>query len=77
MMAGVRVVRVAVLAAVGVLVGASPAGATTVVATQQYAWFYWTAPILAGGAILMIFALWGGYVRKILIPKYRGRKVRD
>jgi hypothetical protein len=77
MMAGVRVTRAAVLAIVGVLVGASPAGATTVVATQDYPWFYWLAPILAGAAVLMIFALWGGYIRKILIPKYRGRKVRD
>jgi len=77
MMAGVRVIRAAVLATVGVLVAASPAGATTVVATQEYPWFYWAAPILAGAALLMIFALWGGYIRKILIPKYRGRKVRD
>ena len=77
MMAGMRVARAALLAIVGVLTAASPAGATTVLADQQYAWFYWTAPILAGAAILMIFALWGGYIRKILIPKYRGRKVRD
>jgi glycerol uptake facilitator-like aquaporin len=77
MMAGMRVARVTALAVVGVLVAASPAGATTVVANQQYAWFYWLAPILAGAALLMIFGLWGGYIRKILIPKYRGRKVRD
>ena len=77
MMAGMRVARAALLAIVGVLTAASPAGATTVLATQQYAWFYWAAPIFAVAAVLMIFALWGGYIRKILIPKYRGRKVRD
>jgi hypothetical protein len=77
MMAGVHAGRVAALVAVGVLASASPAGATTVLANQQYPWFYWIAPILAIGAVLMIFALWGGYIRKILIPKYRGRKVRD
>lgn len=77
MMAGVRVARAAVLAIGGVLVAASPAGATTVLANQQYQWFYWTAPILGVVAVLMIVGLWGGYIRKILIPKYRGRKVRD
>jgi hypothetical protein len=77
MMAGMRAARAAPLAIIGVFAAASPAGATTVVANQEYAWFYWAAPIFAVAGILMIFALWGGYVRKILIPKYRGRKVRD
>jgi len=77
MMAGVRVARAGLLAIVAVFAAASPAGATTVVADQQYPWFYWAAPIFAVAGVLMIFALWGGYVRKILIPKYRGRKVRD
>lgn len=69
--------RVATLAAMGVLLTATPAGASTVVANQQYAWFYWTAPILALSALGLIVSLWGGYIRKVLIPKYRGRKVRD
>jgi hypothetical protein len=77
MMAGMHATRVATLATVGVLLSASPAGAATLVANQQYAWFYWTAPLLAFSAIGLIFALWGGYIRKVLIPKYRGRKVRD
>lgn len=77
MMAGVRALRVATLTTIGVLAGASPAGATTLVANQQYAWFYWTAPILAFSALGLIFMLWGGYIRKVLIPKYRGRKVRE
>ncbi|GEM_PF-1135860 len=78
MMAGMRVARAAALAIVGVLAAAAPAGATTpVVANQQYQWFWWLAPILGVSAVLMIVALWGGYIAKVLFPKYRGRKVRD
>jgi hypothetical protein len=78
MMAGMRVARAAALAIVGVLVAASPAGATTpVLANKDYQWFWWLAPILGVAAVLMIFALWGGYIVKVLFPKYRGRKVRD
>jgi hypothetical protein len=77
MMAAMRGLRVATVAATIVLLGAAPAGATTVVADQQYPWFYWLAPILGVSAVLMVFALWGGYIKKVLLPKYRGRKVRD
>jgi hypothetical protein len=78
MMAGVKTVRVALLVAVGVLAVAAPAGAATpVVATQEYQWFYWLAPILTIGAILAIVAVSGGYVKKVLLLKYRGRKVKE
>jgi glycerol uptake facilitator-like aquaporin len=77
MMAGMKTARVAGLATTAVLLAASPAGATTVLANQKYAWFYWVAPILAVSAVAMIIALWGGYIRKVLFPKYRGRKVEE
>jgi hypothetical protein len=77
MMAGMRGLRVAAFAATIVVLAAPPAGATTVVANQQYPWFYWLAPILGVSAVGMILALWGGYIKKVLIPKYRGRKVED
>ena len=77
MMAAMRGLRVATFAAAIVLLAAAPAGATTVVADQQYQWFYWVAPILGVSAVGFVVALWGGYVKKVLIPKYRGRKVRE
>ena len=76
--AGMRTVRVAVLAAVGVLTVAAPAGAATpVLANQEYQWFYWLAPILTILVILTIVGLSGGYVKKVLLLKYRGRKVKE
>ena len=78
MMAGMRVVRAATLTVALVLIGVSPASAATpVVANQDYQWFWWTAPILGGVVVVMIIALWGGYIAKVLFPKYRGRKVKD
>jgi hypothetical protein len=46
-------------------------------AEAQYEWFYWLAPIMFVGAVLMCLALWGGYVKKVLIPKHRGRRVEE
>jgi hypothetical protein len=51
--------------------------AMPVLANQNYPWFYWAAPILAISGVGMILALWGGYVKKVLFPKYRGRKVTE
>ena len=78
MMAVMRAVRAAALAAVVLVVAAAPAGASPpVLGDQNYAWFYWAAPILAVSGVLMIVALSGGYLRKVLFPKYRGRKVQE
>jgi hypothetical protein len=78
MMAGVRPVRAAALAALGLLLAAAPAGAATpVLANQKYPWFYWAAPILTITAVLLILAVWAGYTTKVLFPKYRGRKVKE
>jgi hypothetical protein len=72
----VKTVRLVWLTAVALLLAAAPAGAsTTVLANSRYQWFWWLAPILAGSFVLMLIALTGGYIKKILIPKYRGRKV--
>jgi len=40
-------------------------------------WYYWVAPILVVSFIGLIAALWGGYIRKVLIPKYRGKRVEE
>ena len=44
-------------------------------ANSRYQWFWWIAPILAVSFILVLLMLGFGYVKKILLPKYRGRKV--
>ena len=47
----------------------------TVLANEQYQWFWWLAPILAVSVLLVIGLLCGGYVRKVLIPRVKGRRV--
>jgi hypothetical protein len=76
MMAGVKTVRLAALTAAGLLVFALPAGASTPVLAGQM-WYFWLAPILTVSAVGLVVSLWGGYIRKVLSPKYRGRKVQD
>ena len=44
-------------------------------ADDQYQWFYWLAPILALSFIGIVVMLSIGYVRKVLIPRYRGKRV--
>ncbi len=78
MMAAMRAVRAAALSALVVLAAAAPAGAATpVLGNTSYPWFYWAAPILAVSGVMMILALSGGYLKKVLFPKYRGRKVEE
>lgn len=38
-------------------------------------WTYWIAPLLVAGAVLMVIATIGGYLMKVVRPKYppRGR----
>lgn len=47
----------------------------TVLANDQYQWFWWIAPILAVSVLLIIGLLSGEYVRRVLIPKVKGRRV--
>ena len=51
------------------------ARATTVIANDKYKWFYWLSFILAVSFLFMLVALMIGYARKVLLPKYRGRRV--
>ena len=44
-------------------------------ADSQYQWFYWLAPLLAVSFVLVVLGLGLGYVRKVLVPKYRGKRV--
>ena len=46
-----------------------------VLANDQYKWFWWIAPILTVSVLLIIGMLAGGYVRKVLIPRVKGRRV--
>lgn len=46
-----------------------------VLANDQYQWFWWIAPILVVSALGLIAMLSGGYVRKVLIPRVKGRRV--
>jgi hypothetical protein len=76
MMAGVKTARLAATTTAGLLVFATPAGASTPV-VASHTWFYWLAPILMVSAVGHVLSTWGGYIRKVLFPKYRGRKVQD
>ena len=44
-------------------------------AGAQYAWFFWLAPILTLSFIGVAIGLSSGYIRKVLIPRYRGKRV--
>jgi hypothetical protein len=48
-----------------------------VLGNAAYPWFYWAAPILAVSGVMIILMLSGGYVKKVIFPKYRGRKVEE
>ena len=48
-----------------------------VLADQKYQWFWWLAPILVLSILLIIGMLSGGYVRKVLIPRIKGRRVEE
>ena len=54
----------------------SPGGpALNVLANDQYLWFWWIAPILVVSVLAVIGLLSGGYIRKVLIPRVKGRRV--
>jgi hypothetical protein len=44
-------------------------------ADSQYQWFYWIAPILALSFLGILALLSVGYVRRVLIPRFRGKRV--
>jgi len=46
-----------------------------VLADGQFKWFYWVGPLLMLGFLgLIVQASWC-YIKKVLIPKHRGRRV--
>lgn len=47
----------------------------TVLADSQYQWFWWIAPILVVSVLAIIGLLSGEYVRRVLIPRVKGRRV--
>lgn len=47
----------------------------TVLADSQYQWFYWIAPILFISFLGLLVLLSMGYIKKVLLPKYRGKRV--
>lgn len=47
----------------------------TVLADSQYQWFYWIAPILFVSFLGLVALLSMGYIKKVLLPKYRGKRV--
>ena len=47
----------------------------TVLADSQYQWFYWIAPILFISFLGLVVMLSMGYIKKVLLPKYRGKRV--
>jgi hypothetical protein len=42
---------------------------------EDYQWFYWIAPILAVSFLLVLGGLTMGYIRKVMIPRHKGRRV--
>jgi hypothetical protein len=51
--------------------------ALTVLANQDYKWFYWIAPILTVSFLGIAAMLTVGYVRKVMLPRYRGKRVEE
>ena len=47
----------------------------TLLADSQYQWFYWIAPILFVSFLGLVALLSMGYIKKVLLPKYRGKRV--
>jgi hypothetical protein len=49
----------------------------SLIADSQYPWFFWAAPLLFLAALGTVLALSGGYIKRVLFPKYRGRRVEE
>jgi hypothetical protein len=46
-------------------------------ADEQFQWFYWIGVLMLLGLVPLLFLLSAGYVRKVLLPKYRGKRVEE
>ena len=49
----------------------------SLLADQRYQWFYWLAPILTLSFVGILLLLSSGYIKKVLLPKYRGKRVDE
>ena len=49
--------------------------AVILLANEKYKWFYWLSFVLAVSFLAILVMVVVGYARKILLPKYRGRRV--
>jgi apolipoprotein N-acyltransferase len=72
-------VRIAVRSLLGAalvtMLTALPAAALpTVVANEKFKWFYWAGPIMAVALLGLLLRTVAMYVRKVMVPKYRGRQ---
>ena len=54
---------------------AAPAGASPVLADDDYKWFYWAGPLLVLSFIGLLVAIGVGYYLRVMRPKRRGRPV--
>ncbi|MEX1006511.1 MAG: hypothetical protein WD271_01545 [Acidimicrobiia bacterium] len=71
----IHVPSIAALVAVFLVTFSVPAGAaTTVLADEQYKWFYWIGPILALSFLGWLMMMAVGYYVRVLRPKWRGQK---
>lgn len=71
----IRLASVATLAASLLVTLAAPAGAaTSVLADDQYKWFYWIGPVLALSLLGWLLMMAVGYYVRVLRPKWRGQK---
>ncbi len=51
--------------------------AVTLLANDEYKWFYWIAPILTVSFLGILVMLSAGYIRKVMLPRYRGKRVEE
>jgi hypothetical protein len=72
-----RLAARAMLALLALVALATPAGATTtVLADDQYKWFYWLGVLLGLLLIVAIVGVGVGYVLRVMLPRARGRRVQ-
>jgi len=48
-----------------------------ILADDAYKWFYWLGPLLAVSFLGIVLMLSSGYIKKVLLPKYRGKRVEE
>ena len=48
-----------------------------VLADSDYQWFYWAAPIMAISGLAIFALLTSTYLKKVVLPKYRGKRVEE